>query len=359
MRVRVRGAPSQLHGRPSAWSAILLAAQFHRHGSARRGTVGAGRASSTRPTDTTLVGSDGPRSPCICCASDAAQGSFCRVVLSNDEGRRCRTGAVDRRPASCGRRDQRGLLQHALTASRQELLKVAGELVSDIPVTKGAGPRFDSPPRGTTTIEFDQVSARESADFQSRRPRLAKSRSTEWIRPVSGGKLMLYTPRIPCGHRHRRQWHRVGAERPAAQSLPRSAGTWATHPFRETGDVLSYGGLDLPEDFSRRAAAGHRSDFSDDVWTTVHGSSTEPSRNWPITSSTATASWRVKGQVITEWSVEHFSADFPLTRQSADAHRRRSIRRHLAHLPSTAVSPNTGIGMTFDELQRLLRLACT
>lgn len=124
------------------------------------------------------------------------------------------------------------------------LLKVAGELVSDASVTKGAV-AIRSPARGKTELEFDQMAVRMSVRF--------RARGRDWLMPIDGvdttrerGKLMLYTPAYhgdtdtaPNGI----EWTLGG--RPLRVQGKRV--DMGRTPIPRDGAVLSFGGLDAPD----------------------------------------------------------------------------------------------------------------
>ncbi|HEX5217616.1 MAG TPA: phosphodiester glycosidase family protein [Vicinamibacterales bacterium] len=125
------------------------------------------------------------------------------------------------------------------------LLKVAGELVSDNTLVKGAV-IIRSPADGATTLAFDQLSAKMSVTFKD-------ANGKPITLPIDGvdttrerGKLMLYTPAYhadtdtaPAGT----DWILDGS--PLAVVAVRT--NEAKAPIPRKGAVLSFGGVDLPE----------------------------------------------------------------------------------------------------------------
>jgi hypothetical protein len=124
------------------------------------------------------------------------------------------------------------------------LLKVAGELVSDSTLARGAVV-IRSPPQGKTELQFDQISARAMLVFR----RAGRDNAV----PIAGvdttrarGKLMLYTEAY---HDHTdtasngTEWVLEG--RPLRVTAVH-VDTGRT-PIPRQGAVLSFGGLDLPE----------------------------------------------------------------------------------------------------------------
>jgi len=339
MRVRLRGPFAVLAA--VAWSAVLLAAQSPTWISTPR-AVAPGVQYYTS-TDTTLVGSEGPIAVYLL-RLDAAQVRL-SSVLSNDE-------VVDAEPVPsiAARHHAVAAINAGFFNTRNGepagLLKVAGELVSDIPVTKGAV-AIRSPPRGTTTIEFDQVSAREVMTFKAAgRDRKVPINGVDTTR--ERGKLMLYTPAYHADTDtagNGTEWVLNGRPLKVTE-VRRNLGHT---PIPRTGDVLSYGGLELPEDLA--VLVPDTEVTFQTIWTTVHG--LLPSHlDQADHIVNGNGLLRVKGQVLTEWSVEHFSVDFPLMR-----HPRTLIGVDRAGaiwlIAIDGRQPEHSIGMTFDELQRL------
>src|SRR6187397_503476 len=125
------------------------------------------------------------------------------------------------------------------------LLKVAGELVSDNTLVKGAV-IIRSPADAATTLAFDQLSAKMSVTFKD-------ANGKPITLPIDGvdttrerGKLMLYTPAYhadtdtaPAGT----DWILDGS--PLTVVAIRT--NEAKAPIPRKGAVLSFGGVDLPE----------------------------------------------------------------------------------------------------------------
>jgi hypothetical protein len=227
------------------------------------------------------------------------------------------------------------------------LLKVAGELVSDTGIPKGAV-AIRSPPRGRTQLEFDQMSARVAMEY--------KARGRRWNVPIDGvdttrarGKLMLYTPAYHADTdtaANGTEWTLQG--RPLRViGVRRDAGHT---PIPRNGVVLSFGGLDLPDPLAAHTP-GTEVKFAT-TWTTLNGVSAKrlESADHIVNGN---GLLRVKGRLLTDWQVERFSGpDFvrlrhPRTMIGVD--RKGAI--WLAAIDGR--QPDYSIGMNFDELQGL------
>jgi hypothetical protein len=227
------------------------------------------------------------------------------------------------------------------------LLKVAGELVSDTPFTKGVV-AIRSPVRGRTELEFDQVSARLSMSF--------RSAGRSWTVPVDGvdttrgrGKLMLYTPAYHADTdtaANGTEWILDG--RPLkVVAIRRDQGHT---PIPKNGRVLSFGGLELPEALAA-LTPGVDVKFAID-WHTVNGlaaSSLEAADH--VVNGNGLL--RVKGHVLSDWRVERFgAADFVTGRQPRTLiglDRKGFI--WLATIDGRQLDHS--IGMNFADLERL------
>ncbi len=146
------------------------------------------------------------------------------------------------------------------------VLKIAGELVSDNPTTRGIV-AIRSRPGRKPELEFDQASLRMELRFKTRR--------TERRVPIDGldttrerGKLMAYTPLYHADTdtaANGVEW--VLSGRPlVVTEIRRDAGRT---PIPRDGAVLSFGGLDLPEPLTA-LAVGTAVTIAP-VWKTVHG----------------------------------------------------------------------------------------
>lgn len=226
------------------------------------------------------------------------------------------------------------------------LLKVAGELVSDTPVSKGAVAIW-SPQDGRTTLAFDQVSARVELHLVSGGKPL--------VIPVDGvdttrarGKLMLYSPKY---HSHTDtagngvEWLLSGQPLTVV-SIRRDVGST---PIPADGIVLSYGGLELPGPLEALVPGTpvdvHR------IWKSVHGLEAERLESADHVVNGA-GLLRRGGVALTNWDVEKFSGTaFVQTR-----HPRTMVgvdRSGFVWLAVIDGRQESSVGMTFMELQRL------
>lgn len=124
------------------------------------------------------------------------------------------------------------------------VLKIAGELVSDATITRGVV-LINSPARGVTSLNFDQVGAKQELRFSAG--------GKEFVVPINGvdttreiGKLTLYSPMYnadsdtaPTGT----EWV-ISGKPLSVKSVKRNVGHT---PIPKDGFVLSYGGTDLPD----------------------------------------------------------------------------------------------------------------
>lgn len=224
------------------------------------------------------------------------------------------------------------------------LLKVAGRLVSDTPITKGAVAIW-SPTTGRTELAFDQVSARVE---------LRVADDVEPL-PVDGvdttrarGKLMLYTPSY---HEHTDtaangvEWVLKGSPLTVTEVRTDAGST----PIPADGVVLSYGGLELPERLARLTPGTVVETRT--TWVSVNG--LEPARLESADHVVNGAGLlRVKGRQISEWDVERLSGPAFITTK----HPRTLIgvdRRGDIWLVVVDGRQATSGGMTFADLQRL------
>jgi hypothetical protein len=123
------------------------------------------------------------------------------------------------------------------------VLKISGELVSDAAMTRGVV-LINSPARGMTTLNFDQVAAKQELRFTvSGRDLVVPIDGVDTTRAI--GKLMLYTPM----YSHDSDTAATGTEwvisgKPlTVKSVQRNAGHTK---IPKDGFVLSYGGTNLP-----------------------------------------------------------------------------------------------------------------
>jgi len=227
------------------------------------------------------------------------------------------------------------------------LLKVGGELVSDLGTVKGAV-LIRSPADAPTTVEFDQVAARMTMRF------VAGGR--EWTVPVDGvdttrarGRLMLYTPAYfahtdtaPNGT----EWVLTG--RPLRVVDVQSNVGRAT--ILADGITLSFGGLELPEALAA-LEVGVEVSF-DTTWQTVHGM-TESALNTAEDIVGGAGLLRHGGVDLTDWTAENLSA----TEFVAARHPRTMIGRDgsgaIWLVTVDGRQPDYSVGMTFADLQQL------
>lgn len=226
------------------------------------------------------------------------------------------------------------------------VLKVAGVLVSDTPVTKGAVGIW-SPPQGRTDLAFDQISAR--VDLRIGDGDDAVTLSVDGVDTTRArGRLMLYTPKY---HEHTDtagngvEWVLRGAPLQVT-AMRHDAGST---PIPDDGFVLSYGGLDLPADLER-LLPGTTVEL-DTHWTTVNG--LEAARLDTADHVVNGAGLlRVRGRQLTDWEVERLSgpafvdARHPRTMVGVD-------RRGEIWLVVVDGRQAASVGMAFSDLQRL------
>ena len=226
------------------------------------------------------------------------------------------------------------------------LLKVAGELVSDTPITRGAVAIW-SPAEGRTTLAFDQVSARVDL-------RVLAAGQT-FVVPVNGvdttrvrGKLMLYSPKY---HEHSDtagngvEWVLSGMPL-TVTSVRRDAGST---PIPADGLVLSYGGLDLPEPLGL-LVPGVTLELKRN-WKAVHGLDGDSLESADHVVNGA-GLLRRGGIAMTSWDVERFSGQafvesrHPRTMVGVD-------RAGYVWLAVVDGRQPSSVGMSFRELQHL------
>jgi hypothetical protein len=230
----------------------------------------------------------------------------------------------------------------------QFVLKEDGELVSDTSVLKG-GVLIRSPPKGKTELTFDQLSAQVSLKF--------KAGGRDWIVPVAGtnttrarGKLMMYTPKYHADTdtaANGVEWVLSGKPLQVTE-IRRDAGRT---PIPRDGRVLSYGGLELPEELAA-LTVGTKVEVAT-TWRTVHGTSSGR-LNDAEDVVTGAGLLRRNGRAISNWQqVESLNpANFinmrhPRTLIGVD----RDNRIWLAVIDGR--QPSHSVGMNFAELERL------
>ncbi len=222
------------------------------------------------------------------------------------------------------------------------LLKVAGRLVSDTPVTKGAVGIW-SPPQGRTDLAFDRISARIEMRYATHVVQVDGVDTTR-----ARGKLMLFSPKYNENTdtaANGVEWVLRGSPLKVVE-IRRDAGS---APIPPDGVVLSFGGLDLP-DALQALVPGVEVTLTT-VWTTVHG--LEASRLDTADHVVNGAGLlRVRGRQLTAWDAEKLSGtSFVMSR-----HPRTLIgvdRRGDIWLGVVDGRQAASAGMTFSDLQRL------
>lgn len=226
------------------------------------------------------------------------------------------------------------------------LLKVAGVLVSDTPVTKGAVGIW-SPDNGRTELAFDQISAR--VDLRIGEEPAAVAMAVDGVDTTRArGKLMLYTPKY---HEHTdtagngMEWVLRGSPLKVVEVRTNAGST----PIPTDGFVLSFGGLELPAELKQLSNGTTVS--LDTHWTTVNG--LEPERIGTADHVVNGAGLlRVKGRRITSWETERLSGP-----NFVDARHPRTMigldRRGDIWLVVVDGRQTASVGMAFADLQRL------
>jgi len=226
------------------------------------------------------------------------------------------------------------------------LLKVEGVLVSDTPVTKGAVAIW-SPVEGRTDLAFDQISVR--VDLRIGEGDDVVAFAVDGVDTTRArGRLMLYTPKYH-GHTDTAgngvEWVLRGSPLKVV-SLRFDAGST---PIPEDGYVLSYGGLELPQELKRLLPETPVS--LDTHWRTVNG--LEPSRVDTADHVVNGAGLlRYRGRRVTDWEIERLNrANF------VDARHPRTLigvdRRGDIWLVVVDGRQPQSAGMAFSDLQRL------
>ena len=227
------------------------------------------------------------------------------------------------------------------------VLKIAGELVSDATMTRGVV-IINSPERGKTTLDFDQVGAKQELRFTSGGKQfVVLIDGVDTTRAI--GKLMLYTPMYsadsdtaPTGT----EWV-VSGKPLTVKEVRRNAGHT---PIPKDGFVLSYGGVDLPNplhQLSPQVQVNLRTN-----WVSLNG----------VTASELDASEHIvngagllrrRGKPVTDWKAESLSG--PAFTESR--HPRTMIgvddNGFIWLVAIDGRQPDRAVGMNFAELQRL------
>jgi hypothetical protein len=228
------------------------------------------------------------------------------------------------------------------------VLKVAGELVSDNAVTKGAVV-IRAPPAGATELAFDQIAARMSVKFQAR--------GRGWTVPIDGvdtirerGKLMLYTPAYHADTdtaANGTDWTIGG--RPLRVLGKRV--DMARTPIPRDGMVLSYGGLD-PPDALAGLALGTRITLQTS-WKTLNGLPPAQLESADHIVNGA-GLLKLRGRTLGNWettegvnALTFVNIRHPRTLIGVDT------RGFIWLIAVDGRQPDYGVGMTFAELLRL------
>lgn len=226
------------------------------------------------------------------------------------------------------------------------LLKVAGVLVSDTPVTKGAVAIW-APPEGRTELVFDQIAVR--IDLRIGEGEQALVMGVDGVDTTRArGKLMLYTPKY---HEH------TDTAANGMEWVLRGMPLTVTEVRRDVGKtvipgdgyVLSYGGLELPAEL-KRLQVGTPVQLSTH-WTTVNGLDAARLDTADHVVNGA-GLLRVRGRQMTSWENERLSSqtfvDNRHPRTVIGVDRRGDIWLAVVDGRQTA-----SVGMNFADLQRL------
>jgi exopolysaccharide biosynthesis protein len=229
------------------------------------------------------------------------------------------------------------------------LLKVAGELVSDTVLTRGAV-AIHSPAGGRQQFFFDQVSARVQAQFtMDTQPVTVAIDGVDTTR--ERGKLMLYTPAYhadtdtaPNGT----EWV-LGGKPLKVIDIRRDLGKT---PIPKDGAVLSYGGLDPPSPLDW-LLAGSSIAFKT-TWKILNG--TPESRFEEAREIINGAGLLVRdGKALSGWQ----ATENLLPTTFTDVRHPRTVigvdRRGYLWLIAIDGRQSHSVGMTFAELQALCR----
>lgn len=228
------------------------------------------------------------------------------------------------------------------------VLKIAGEFVSDAAMTRGVV-IINSPAGGKTSLDFDQVGAKQELRFTSS--------GKEFVVPVDGvdttraiGKLMIYTPMYspdsdtaPTGT----EWV-VSGKPLSVKSVTASVGKT---PIPKDGFVLSYGGVELPgplQQLKPRTRVTLKTN-----WVSLNG----------VSASALDASEHIvngagllrrRGRQLTEWT----TAESLSGAAFVDSRHPRTLigvddKGFIWLVAIDGRQPDRAVGMNFAELQRL------
>jgi hypothetical protein len=227
------------------------------------------------------------------------------------------------------------------------LLKVAGELVSDTGVTKGAV-AIRSPDDGPTELVFDQLSVRMALQFESD--------GRTWNVPIDGvdttrarGRLMLYTPSYhtntdtaPNGT----EWI-LGASPLRVLEVRLDEGR---APIPRDGIALSYGGLSLPEALVWLLPGVEVT--VETTWQAVHSGSTDLLADAEHVIGGA-GLLRRNGRLIADWESEGLPLDSFVNARHPRTLIGMDRRGYIWLAVIDGRQPSRSAGMTLADLQRL------
>lgn len=228
------------------------------------------------------------------------------------------------------------------------VLKIAGELVSDATVVRGVVAWTAAARAGKQLFTFDQLSAKQEVHFSVG--------GSDHVVPIDGvdttrarGKLMLYTP----------MYHSDTDTAPGGTEIIASGSPLVVReirrdlghtPIPRNGIVLSYGGVDLPEDLAA-LVPGTRLSLATN-WKSSNG--LPPSlfdQAHDIVNGAGLL--RRGGDALTDWSTEALSVvnftdmRHPRTMIGVDA------RGFVWLVAIDGRRPDYAVGMNFKELQSL------
>jgi hypothetical protein len=227
------------------------------------------------------------------------------------------------------------------------VLKISGQFVSDASITRGVV-IVNSPATGATTLNFDQVGAKQELRFSSA--------GKDFVVPIDGvdttraiGKLMLYTPMYnadsdtaPTGT----EWV-ISGKPMTVTEVRRSAGRT---PIPKDGFVLSFGGTNLPnplDQLNTQVQVNLKTN-----WVSLNGvSASELDASEHVVNGAGLL--RRKGKPLTSWSAESLSGP-----AFTDSRHPRTVigvddKGFIWLIAIDGRQPDRAVGMNFAELQRL------
>lgn len=227
------------------------------------------------------------------------------------------------------------------------VLKIAGQFVSDATMTRGVV-IINSPASGSTTLNFDQVGAKQELRF--------RSGGEDLVVPIDGvdttraiGKLMLYTPMYNADSDTAAtgtEWV-VSGQPLSVKAVRRNAGRT---PIPKDGFVLSFGGVDLPGALARLNPQVQVNLHTN--WVSLHGvSASELDAAEHVVNGAGLL--RRKGRALTNWAAESMSGA-PFT----DSRHPRTViglddKGFIWLIAIDGRQPDRAVGMNFADLQRL------